>query len=250
MPETVRHSLVVAYLGGHFAGWQRQPGTRTVQGELEAGLTRLFGRPIVTVGAGRTDAGVHAVGQVAHADLPGHIPVAGIRAALGSLLPEDLRVLAVRRRHSSFHALADARGKRYRYRFAWGGPVEPWEALRTWCLPSRPDLATMRRCLGLFAGTHDFRRFALSGHSGTGARGTQRTIVAARMNHHGRRASIVVDGDGFLRGMVRRMVGALAEVGRGAADDAWIRRLLSGVEVRPPAPTAPAHGLTLERVFY
>lgn len=242
--------MILAYLGGGFSGWQRQPASRTVQGELEAGLARLYGKPVATVGAGRTDSGVHATGQVAHADLPPHIPTTGIRSALNSLLPSDLRILSVRRQGPSFHALSSARGKRYRYRLAWGVPLDPWDGLRTWCLPTKPDLAVVQRCLKLFVGTHDFRSFALSGHSGTGARGTSRTLAAARLTHRGRRAALVVEGDGFLRGMVRRIVGALAEVGRGAADEAWVRQLLSGSGARPPAPTAPALGLTLERVFY
>jgi len=250
MPVPLRHSFLLAYLGGGFAGWQRQPDARTVQGELEAALARLYGRPIRTVGAGRTDAGVHAAGQVAHADLPPHIPVTGLQAALASLLPADLRVLRVRRRGPGFHARAGARGKRYCYRLAWGQPLPPWEALRTWQLPAPPALAAMRDALVLVEGTHDFRAFALAGHSGTGARGTRRTVSAARLSARGRRAAVVLEGDGFLRGMVRRLVGALTEVGRGATTEAWFRRLLAGGDVRPPAPTAPAHGLTLERVFY
>jgi tRNA pseudouridine38-40 synthase len=248
--EKVRYLARVAYLGGGFAGWQKQPTARTVQGELERGLERVYGLPVRTVGAGRTDAGVHASGQAVHFDAPPHVPPQGLRAALNGLLPNDLKVLAVRRTAVTFHALNDARSKRYRYRLAWGAPLDPWEALRTWELPARPDVPAMRTGLASLPGDHDFAAFALSGHSGTGARGTVRRISEARLIVRGRHAHVVLEGDGFLRGMARRIVGALVEIGRHAQDPDWLVVLLSAPKAGPPAPTAPPHGLTLERVRY
>jgi tRNA pseudouridine38-40 synthase len=242
-------ALVVSYLGGGFCGWQRQRLGRSVQGDLETALARLYGEPIQVHGAGRTDAGVHAAGQVAHVDVPGRIPAAGLRAALNSRLQDDLRVLAVRRVGEGFDARASATGKRYCYRLAWGAPLPPWEAQRRWLLPAQPDLAAMADSLGAIGGTHDFAAFALTGHSGHGRRGTVRTVARAELRRRGRRAELVLEGDGFLRGMVRRIAGALWEVGRGARDRRWIEGLVIGT-ASPPAPTAPAHGLTLERVFY
>jgi tRNA pseudouridine38-40 synthase len=250
MPTAPRLILRVAYLGGGFAGWQRQPGARTVQGDLEDALERVYRVPVALRGAGRTDAGVHAAGQVAHLDPPFAIPPAGLRAALNRLLADDLRVVAARRAPPGFDARRSARAKRYRYRLAWGDPLDPWEALRCWQLPARPDLARMRRALAATVGTRDFAAFASSGHSGTGARGTERTIFAARLAVRGRHAAVVLDGDGFLRGMARRIVGALVEVGRGAQPAAWFAALVRDPRTAPPAPTAPAHGLTLERVVY
>lgn len=250
MHSNVRLALVLSYLGGGFCGWQRQRLGRSVQGELEAALARLYGEPITTHGAGRTDAGVHAAGQVAHVDVPDRIPPTGLRSALNSLLGDDLRVMAVRRVSGDFHARASATGKRYRYRLAWGAPLPPWEAQRRWLLPGHPDLAAMADGLGAIRGTHDFAAFALSGHSGHGRRGTVRTVSLAELRPHGRQADLVIEGDGFLRGMVRRLTGALWELGRGARDRAWIEGLLAGTAPAPPAPTAPAHGLTLEKVLY
>lgn len=250
MHPNVRLALVVSYLGGGFCGWQRQRVGRSVQGELEAALARVYGQPITTHGAGRTDAGVHAAGQVAHADVPVHIPPSGLQAALNSLLADDLRVLAVRRVGEGFHARASATGKRYRYRIAWGAPLPPWEAQRRWLLPGRPNLVAMTDGLGAIRGTHDFAAFALSGHSGLGRRGTVRTVTRAELRRYGRKADLVIEGDGFLRGMVRRLAGALWELGRGAQDREWLEGLVWGSASRPPAPTAPAHGLTLEKVLY
>lgn len=250
MDANVRLALTLSYLGREFCGWQRQRRERTVQGELETALARLYGEAVSATGAGRTDAGVHARGQVAHVDVPDRIPVAGLRSALNTMLPADMRVLLVRRVHPSFHARSDALAKRYAYRLAWGQPLPPWEGQRCWLLPRAPDLAAVSRCLTWATGTHDFASFALSGHSGHGHRGTVRTLTRAALGARGRRATLVFEGDGFLRGMVRRLVGALVEVGRGAQPESWFAALLAATGGEPPAPTAPAHGLTLEKVCY
>jgi len=250
VPETARISLTVAYLGGGFAGWQVQPDARTVQGELQAALSRLAGRLVRATAAGRTDAGVHATGQVVHCDLPARIPPAGVRAALNAMLPQEIRVLRARRTTPDFHASRSALAKRYRYRIASGEALAPWEAQRAWLVPYRLDTAAMAAAAAEIAGTHDFTAFALAGHSGTGRRGCVRTVRAIAVRRRGRRLAVVVEGDGFLRGMVRRIAGALVEVGRGARGPEWVAALLAEPATRPSAPTAPARGLTLERVFY
>ena len=250
MKTTPRVALRLAYLGGGFAGWQRQPRGGTVQEALESALAHLYGTPVAATGAGRTDAGVHAGGQVAHFDPPLAIPPIGIARALNAALPDEIRVLRAWNVPASFHARRSARGKRYRYRLAWGPPLAPWEALRRAWVPHPLDAEVMASALAAARGEHDFAAFALSGHAGTGKRGTVRTVTAARLAARGRRLDIVVEGDGFLRGMVRRLAGALVEVGRGARPAAWFAALVSEPATRPPAPTAPAHGLTLERVFY
>ncbi|MEP0775005.1 MAG: tRNA pseudouridine(38-40) synthase TruA [Acidobacteriota bacterium] len=250
MASSMRVALRLAYLGHAFAGWQKQRARRTVQGELEGALERLYARPVTVVGAGRTDAGVHAAGQVAHYDAPHPIPPAGVLAALNTLLPDEIRVLGAKCVPQTFHAQRDALAKVYCYRLAWGAPLPPWEAQRRVLLPSRPDLAAMRQGMAVLAGTHDFAAFARRGHSGTGQRGTVRTLSAVDLRGHGRRLDLVFAGDGFLRGMVRRLVGALLEIGRGKQDAAWLAALLGDPGVDPPAPTAVADGLTLERVVY
>jgi len=250
MPETRRFAMKVAYLGGAFAGWQRQRAQRTVQGELERALQRLFRVPVTVTGAGRTDSGVHAAGQVAHFDAPLVVPLAGARAALVHTLPEDVRVLRLWQPPAGFDARRSATGKRYRYRISWGVSLPPWEELRSWRLPGRPDLDLMAQLLPGLVGCRDFAPFASTGHCGNGARGTVRTITGASLVNRGRRAALTFEGDGFLRGMVRRMVGALVQVGRGTRPPGWLRDLLAGRVMEPAAPAAPAHGLTLERVFY
>jgi tRNA pseudouridine38-40 synthase len=248
--EGPRLALRLAYLGTSFAGWQAQTRQRTVQGELERALARLYGEPIRAVGAGRTDSGVHAAGQVAHFDTPCRIPPAGVRAALNTMLPDDLRVLQVWVPAAGFHARHDAVGKRYRYQLAWGRVLTPWEGQRSWCVPQALTAATMVRAAQALVGTYDFAAFACSGHTGTGRRGTTRTLHRVAVCGRGRRLAIIVEGDAFLRAMVRRLAGALVEVGTGAQPPGWIGALIANPATLPPAPTAPACGLTLEKVFY
>jgi tRNA pseudouridine38-40 synthase len=248
--ESLRLALKVSYLGGPFAGWQSQARARTVQGVLERALGTLYRRPVGVVGAGRTDAGVHAAGQVAHFDAPLPIPPGGVVSALNSLLPEDVRVVRAWRVPPEFHARRSALGKRYRYRLAWGAVLPPWENLRRWQVSHSLDAGAMARGLSAIPGEHDFAAFALSGHSGRGVRGTVRVVTLAHLRVRGRRLDIVLEGDGFLRGMVRRIVGGLVEVGRGAQPPGWLAALLLDRTTVPPAPTAPPHGLTLERVLY
>ncbi len=250
MDRPPRIALELAYLGGAFAGWQRQPGAPTVQGELERALAELYRRPVRAVGAGRTDAGVHAAGQVAHFEPPLAIPRLGIVRALNGSLPAQVRVLRAWPVPPSFDARASARGKRYRYRLAWARTLPPWEAQRRAWVPYALDPEAVAAASTSILGEHDFAAFALTGHAGHGRRGTVRTVTGVRVHRRGLRFDLVVEGDGFLRGMVRRIAGALIEVGRGAQREAWFASLVGEPATRPPAPTAPAHGLTLERVFY
>ena len=245
-----RIALRLAYLGGRYAGWQRQAAARTVQATVEDALATLYGTPIRVTAAGRTDAGVHAAAQVIHFDAPLPIPPAGLVAALNAALPEDIRALKARRVPASFDARRHARCKHYCYRLAWETVLPPWEAQRTWILPKRPHLEAMAAATARLVGEHDFAAFARTGHAGTGRRGTLRRIELARFASRGRRAAIHLVGDGFLRGMARRLVGSIVEIGRGAQELAWLEGLLEGTVTTPPAPTAPAHGLTLEGVRY
>jgi tRNA pseudouridine38-40 synthase len=250
MDRPPRIALELAYLGGAFAGWQRQPDTRTVQGELERALEELYRRPVRAVGAGRTDAGVHAAAQVAHFEPPLAIPHTGIVRALNGALPPEVRVLRAWSVPPSFDARASATGKRYRYRLAWMRTLPPWEAQRRLAVQFPLDPAAIAAASASILGEHDFAAFALAGHAGHGRRGTVRTVTGIGVRGRGRRLDIVVEGDGFLRGMVRRIAGALIEVGRGAQPPGWFAALVREPGTRPPAPTAPPHGLTLERVVY
>ena len=243
-----RTKLVVAYLGGGFRGWQRQPGLRTVQGELEQALRALTGDDrVVVVGAGRTDAGVHAAAQTAHVDLPVEIPPQVLPRLLNGRLEHDLRVRAASPVSSTFHARKSALGKHYAYRARWRDPDLPWREPRSATLPAverGPDLAAACTCL---VGRHDWSSFTVPE---VAARGAVRTVF--RFDPVWRRdgVDLHVVGEGFLRYQVRRMVGAVLAVARATMTGERLRDLLETPTPGAHLPTAPASGLCLERVFY
>jgi tRNA pseudouridine38-40 synthase len=246
MPQ--RTKLIVAYLGGGFHGWQRQHDRRTAQGELERALALVTGGlETGVVGAGRTDAGVHAAGQVAHLDLPVPIPPAGLVRGLNGLLPADLRVRAAARVSDGFHARRSARGKLYTFRARWRPPPVPWLGLRCAVVPPIRDAAALAQAAALLAGRHDFASFTVPEAA---AEPTVRALyrISTRLRRDG--IDLHFLGDGFLRYQVRRMAGALLEVGRGRLAAGDLERLLAHPQPGAPLLTAPACGLTLERVFY
>ncbi len=243
-----RMKLVLAYLGGPFHGWQRQRGHRTVQGEVERALCGLTGgRKIAVVGAGRTDAGVHAAGQVAHCDVPEGFTSEALQRALDHSLPSEIRVRAVRPVDDRFHALASAIGKRYTYRARWHRSALPWLDLRSAPVTEGLDLVMLERSLALFPGTHDWASFTVPEPD---ASTTDRRLHRVSLRLHRRGFDVDFVGSGFLRYQVRRMVGAAIEVASGQRE---LDDLLTLIETpRPGAPirTAAASGLCLERVYY
>jgi len=245
---TVRMKLIVAYLGGSFHGWQRQRGQRTVQGELERALGSVTRTESISVsGAGRTDAGVHAAGQVAHCDLPAEIPADALTRALNGTLPPEIRVRSAHRVPKSFHARKSARGKLYTYRARWRAPSLPWsDPLSAQVAPIR-DHAALERAVGLLIGRHDWASFTVPNPE---CGSTVRTVFEISL--WPRRWGIDLDfvGDGFLRHQVRRMVGAALEVGQGRLGIDALQSLIAHPQAGAPIHTAPASGLTLDRVFY
>ncbi len=244
----VRIRLDLAYLGTFFEGWQVQetvrPGgpPRTVQGELEAALERLFGRRLTLVGAGRTDAGVHADGQVAHLALPDdapRIPERGVQRGLNTLLPQDIRVVSASAVPDDWHARFSAVGKVYVYRLRRGEFLHPHRGLVEALAKEPIDVDAMREAAGHLVGRRDFVRFSTGGPDG---RSTVRNLARLDVAEDGDLLLVRAIGDGFLRGMVRRLVGTLREVGRGRTPPAEAPDR--------PGPTAEARGLTLERVLY
>jgi tRNA pseudouridine38-40 synthase len=239
--------LIVSYRGAAYAGWQRQENARTVQEVLEEALERLLGFPLRVHGASRTDAGVHARGQSVSFELPEPFPPRGLVHGTNHHLPEDVRVLAAAAMPAGFHARKHALGKEYSYRLSRAAVLSPLDAPATVRVPAEIDAARMAEGAFLLPGRHDFSAFALAG----GAHGQPfRTVRSAVWEEAGEELVFRIEGDGFLRGMVRALVGTLIEVGMGRRTPGSIADLLSGMPRAAAGPTAPAHGLVLEKVLY
>jgi tRNA pseudouridine38-40 synthase len=245
--------LLLQYDGTDFHGWQIQSELRTVQGELTRVLSLLDGREVVVSGSGRTDAGVHAEGQVASVQLHREFTPQKLRAAINGNLPSDVRVLFTDIAPDDFHARYSARGKTYVYRVVHGQVMSPFWS-RYALQEGRPlDLDRMRSCARLFLGEHDWTAFSAAQSD---AESRVRTISALNIddgwNTRGacHLIQIAVTADGFLRYMVRSIVGTLLAVGRGEIDEATVARAIHEGERELVGPTAPAQGLTLKRVSY
>jgi len=238
--------LTLAYDGTRFVGWQRQAEGRSVQGELEAVLARFAGDPVTVHGAGRTDAGVHAYGQVASARVDVTHDTATLTRALNAQLPEDLRVISVEDAPPDFHARFSARAKTYLYQIRNAPIASPFERHWVWHVPEPLGLDAMHAAAALLVGTHDFAAFRSVGSE---VSGTVRTIFTSAWRDASGLLTYEVSGDGFLRHMVRAIVGTLVEIGRGWRP-ADIPALLEGGTRAEAGATAPPQGLILARVDY
>jgi tRNA pseudouridine38-40 synthase len=246
--------LLIAFDGTGYCGWQRQQHGATIQGEIENRLRRMTGESVSLHGAGRTDAGVHADGMVANFHTGGTIPCSAFFLGLNAMLPPAIRILHVDEVRPEFHARFVATGKQYVYRFHTGEVLMPQQ--RHFCLhlPASIDCQAVRACLPLIMGTHDFASFENTGSrdkSQTDGRGSIRTLFAANLHQPNDEEYLFsFTGDGFLRQMVRNLVGTLLEVGRGRRSVDNFEQILLAKDRTAAGPTAPAHGLTLKKVFY
>jgi len=241
--------MIIAYDGRGFAGWQSQSHRNTIQDHLERAFERVGGKPVRVHGAGRTDAGVHALAQCAHVDLPDErFSAARWTKALNALLPPAIRVLRCRYVSKDFHARLSAKGKLYRYRI-WAGPVlPPFEYGRAWHVASPLDLDVLKMSAKRFVGTYDFAGFAAN--RGKREKSTIRTIYSVCVARNGPCVTIDFDGDGFLYKMVRLIVGSLVQCGPGKLCIEDVTARLASGQLGPARFAAPAEGLLLVRVRY
>lgn len=244
-----RLKLLVAYDGAGFRGWQSQAGGDTIQDRLERAFGIVTGEKIRVHGAGRTDSGVHALGQCAHADVvSGRLAPDTWKNALNASLPPQIRVVGCRFISGTFHARFSARGKVYRYRIATTPVLSPLDVNRAWHISRPLDDVALRKCAALFVGTHDFAGFAAS--RGTPPDSTTRTIRSVRVHRTAAMTVLEFNGDGFLYKMVRLMTGAVVRVAQGKDTLGEIEKRLETGAADGARLVAPAGGLTLMRVRY
>lgn len=250
--------LTVSYDGTDYVGWQRQARGRSIQGELERAFAEIEGRPVRVVGAGRTDAGVHALGQVAGVRLVHGIGTSVLVRALNAKLPPDIRLLAAETAAADFHARYAARTKTYRYNLTTGPVASPFTLRYVWHVREALDLEAMREAAARLQGRRDFAAFQAAGTevastvrtvrsvaigSGAGALPTRPAVAQPAL-------TIDVVGDGFLRHMVRIMVGTMVEVGSGRVEAAAVSGIVASRTRERAGPTAPPQGLFLVAVDY
>jgi tRNA pseudouridine38-40 synthase len=248
-PSSERLKLVLAYDGRPFSGWQSQPNGNGVQDHLKAALRAVSGLDLAVVGSGRTDAGVHALGQVAHVDVPpGRYAPEIWRRALNAHLPPAIRILRCRPVPASFHAQHAAKRKSYLYRIWRDDTLHPLEIGRAWLFPWPITLATLIVGAEKLAGTHDFAAFAAN--RGQPENSTVRTLYRVRVRQAGALLTLHFEGNGFLYRMVRLLTGSLLQVAAGRKDLPWLQWLLTAPAGQKTNHCAPPDGLYLESVKY
>ena len=249
-PRNIR--LVVAYDGTEFAGWQVQPGAATIQGSLARAIEQLTNERLLPQGSGRTDAGVHAIAQVATFTTESSVPTENFVKALNDILPVSIRVLEANEVPASFHARKSAKGKTYRYRIYRGGICAPFLARYVWHYPYPLDEGAMAEAAGMVTGEHDFTSFAAVDPE----RGREedvsnvRTIFSSSWRREGEEFTYTVHGSGFLHHMVRNLVGTFVLVGKHTLRPAEISGILKARNRSAAGATAPGGGLYLVSVDY
>ncbi|MBF0612630.1 MAG: tRNA pseudouridine(38-40) synthase TruA [Magnetococcales bacterium] len=242
-----RYRLLLEYNGTRFRGWQRQLGHPTVQESLETALARLCGHQVTVTGAGRTDTGVHALGQVAHFDTHRPRPAGELKKALNALTPKDVAVLAVEEVDSRFHARFSACYREYLYRLNDRQEPPVLELGRVWHLHQRVDAGLMNQAASLLLGQHDFTAFRAAGCQ---AKSPVREVKLARVSRQGHEIRLEIGANAFLQHMVRNIIGSLVMVGRGEWSVDHFGKVLAGGDRTRAGATAPPHGLYFMRVDY
>jgi tRNA pseudouridine38-40 synthase len=240
-------ALWIEYDGGAYVGWQRQKNGISVQQRVEEALAEVCSVPVVVYSSGRTDAGVHASGMVAHFKVVQALPLSAYQHGVNDHLPQDIAVVDVRQVSDQFHARFSAQGKWYRYSIYLAPVRSPIHKRYSWQFRKSLDLGLMRQAAQLFVGEHDFAAFR---GSGCNAKTTIRPIDSIELVEDGKQLHIDVQGSGFLRHMVRMMVGTLVQIGVGKREVGEVTRLLSLRIADDSRLKAPAHGLCLRQVAY
>jgi tRNA pseudouridine38-40 synthase len=247
---TRRIRITLSYDGTNYHGWQVQPGLPTIEGALEAALTEIEGAPVKVAGSGRTDAGVHALAQVAAFTLANPIPAGNLRKALNRLLPLDIRIADAAEAPPDFHPRYHATAKTYEYRIWRAETCPPFERLYVYHYPFPLDEARLIELAPAIAGEHDFSAFAASDEKYELGMSTVRTIYSSTAERRGELLIYRVRGSGFLKHMVRNIVGVLLEGGKGNLARADLEARLRPGSGIPSGPSAPARGLFLVAVDY
>lgn len=241
------YKMIIMYDGTRYYGWQHQPDRDTIQGKIENVLSRMCEAPVEVIGAGRTDAGVHARGMVANAQMETRLSAEEIRDYLNRYLPDDIAVKEVREASDRFHARYNAVGKTYSYT-CFVGPVKPVFGHRyVYRLEEMPDTEKMQEAAKLLMGEHDFRNFCMNPRM---KKSTVRIVDKIEIVHKGGYLYLNFHGTGFLQNMVRIMTGTLLEVGYGRMSLEEVKEVLESTERKKAGPTAPAQGLCLMEVDY
>jgi tRNA pseudouridine38-40 synthase len=242
--------LTICYDGSDYAGWQAQPDQPTIQGLLEKAFAQVTGEQRTAVGSGRTDAGVHALGQVVSIDTESSLPAERLLRALNAHLPDDIAVLSIDDARPGFHAIRDAVRKRYRYLIHDGSVRDVFSRRYAWHYRQRLDDRAMQQGAQHLLGTHDFRSFESHWPNRESSIRTVHELTVERSASQPDQVRVEIEADGFLYNMVRAIVGTLVEVGRGARPVAWPGEVLAALDRSAAGVTAPAHGLFLVQVWY
>ena len=239
---------MIEYEGTHYLGWQVQPNGQTIQGVIQDCLKRLTGEPLQLIGSGRTDAGVHALGQVAHFKTESRMDANTFQRALNSLLPKDIVIRRAEEVEAEFHARRSAKSKVYEYRILNRTTPPAIDRQYIWYIPQKLNLDEMKKATHSLVGEHDFSAFRSVGSS---ARSSVRNILQADWKRgKGGHLRFEIEATGFLKQMVRAIVGTLVEVGRGKISAQEFKRILDSKDRKEAGPTAPARGLFLKEVKY